>query len=478
MKDANRRSSSRKTSEISKVLTEEINKALFIIETQSLRVLESNTRAAVLLGYTISELIDLRVDGVFSFDSEVFWQVLWDQQTPLNARAMLLTKSGRHVAVDMTAYVVEHQGQSVFLMVVHDQEQRCEDERDRMANEARLCQKGREGVIETTFDFPSIVGYSHHIQHVCRLIGLVAKTDTTVLVQGETGTGKELVAQAVHFHSRRARGPLVKVNCAALSDTLLESELFGHKKGAFTGAIQDRKGRFQLADSGTLILDEISSMSLAGQAKLLRVLQEKELEKVGDSRTVHIDVRVVAVSNADLAKAVETGSFREDLYYRLNTFPICLPPLRERKMDISLLARHFLRRYALALNKPIDDINSDAMSLLMDYLWPGNVRELENTIEYAVILEEGQTLSASSLPNKLSSRDEQTSSLRARLEFAERQIILEALSQSNWVKKRTAQMLGIDHRNLSYFLNKHDLQDCVMQHAKRKIVHAKVVGSN
>ena len=251
---------------------------------------------------------------------------------------------------------------------------------------------------------------------------------------------------------------MIKVNCAALTDTLLESELFGHKRGAFTGAIQDRKGRFTLADNGTLLLDEINSLSLAGQAKLLRVLQEKEFERVGDSTTVPVDVRVIAITNTDLGQAIREGRFREDLYYRLNAFPIHLPPLRTRKADIALLAQHFLTSYAAALHKPITAIAPEALTLLMDYAWPGNVRELENTIEYAVILETGPVLRAASFPDKLQPYTTEHPSLKARLALAERQIILEALHTSNGVKTRTAALLGIDRRNLTYFLHKHGIQ--------------------
>jgi transcriptional regulator with GAF, ATPase, and Fis domain len=315
-----------------------------------------------------------------------------------------------------------------------------------------------EDFIETAITFPSIIGQSSQIRQVCRLIGLVAQTDATVLIQGESGTGKELVAQAIHYHSSRAQRPLIKVNCAALTETLLESELFGHRKGAFTGAVQDRKGRFKMADGGTIILDEIDSLSLSGQAKLLRVLQEKEFEPVGDSTTIKIDVRVVAVTNADLTKAIGAGRFREDLYYRLHAFPISLPPLRDRREDISLLAGHFLHGYSASLRKQVVEIGLDALSLLMGYPWPGNVRELENTIEYAVILERGQSLSTASLPDKLKCEDKPNFSLKTRLEIAEKQIILETLSITNGVKKHAAALLGIDSRNLSYFLNKHGIR--------------------
>jgi transcriptional regulator with GAF, ATPase, and Fis domain len=250
---------------------------------------------------------------------------------------------------------------------------------------------------------------------------------------------------------------LIKVNCAALTETLLESELFGHKKGAFTGAIQDRKGRFKLADGGTIILDEVDSLSLSGQAKLLRVLQEKEFELVGDATTLRVDVRVVAITNADLTQVVHEGRFREDLYYRLNAFPIRVPPLRERKEDIPLLVHHFLTSYTTSLKKQIATIDPQAIAMLMDYSWPGNVRELENTIEYAIILEKGPVLTASSLPDKLQPRTTRHPSLKERLDLAERQFILEALRTSNGVKTHTAALLGIDRRNLNYFLQKHGI---------------------
>jgi len=233
--------------------------------------------------------------------------------------------------------------------------------------------------------------------------------------------------------------------------------LFGHRKGSFTGAIQDRKGRFKLADGGTIILDEIGSMSLSGQAKLLRVLQEKEFEPVGESQTVKVNVRIIAITNADLVNAIHEGKFREDLYYRLNAFPIYLPPLRERKVDIPLLVRHFLRECKTSLNKEIEELDLQAVQLLMDYSWAGNVRELKNAIEYAVIMEKGETLSVSSLPDKLRREASRHSSLKARVESAERQIILEALSGAYGIKSRAARLLGIDRRNLSYFLNKHHI---------------------
>jgi len=314
-------------------------------------------------------------------------------------------------------------------------------------------------------DFPTIIGQSVKIRDVCRRIGSLARSDVTVLIQGESGTGKEIIADAVHAHSHRGRGPLVKVNCAALTETLLESELFGHVKGAFTGAIRDRRGRFKQAEGGTIFLDEVGSMSLTGQAKLLRVLQEHEFEPVGSSVTVPVDVRVIAATNADLARAVAEGRFREDLFYRLNVFLIALPPLRERKEDIGLLAQHFLDRYAQALGKPIRAIDPETLRLLVDHDWPGNVRELENAIEHAVIIEDGPALSPCSLPMNLdragaAARDGRRCAepgLRDKLNTVEKQILIEALTRANGIRKRAAAMLGVDARNLPSLLRKHRL---------------------
>jgi transcriptional regulator with PAS, ATPase and Fis domain len=419
-----------KVTNILKSIIEIVVDPLLIADAATLRLLQLNEKAAEL--FASSETLD-----------EIF-----DDQTVQSLRKLpcacgpavrpvRLLANRRQVDADVLT--VDADGRNVLILIIKNLGSFAEME-----------------FTDTEPEFPSIIGHSEQIRDVCRLIGLVAKTDTTVLVQGESGTGKEMIAQAVHLHSKRARGPVVKVNCAALTETLLESELFGHKKGSFTGAVQDRKGRFKLADRGTIILDEIGSMSLAGQAKLLRVLQEKEFEPVGDSQTVKVDVRVIAMTNANLVKLIDEGSFREDLYYRLNAFPIRLCPLRERKVDIPLLARHFLREYSTRLKKNISTIDPGAVAMLMDYAWPGNVRELENAVEYSVILEKEPTLTPQSLPDKLHGR-EKKGSLKQRLELIEKQMILEALSATDWMKNRAANLLGIDRRNLSYFLHKHGI---------------------
>lgn len=433
-------------SEIFMALMEGVSDAVFVIELGGLRILDANRNAATRLGYSIEEMRALNADRILPECGNLLRDAAASKTVVMENR--LAARDGRALSVALTIQPIGNPNHPAAIIIARESARECR---------AASASAEREDLIETTLSFPSIIGQSAQIREVCRLVGLVAQTDATVLIQGESGTGKELVAQAVHFHSRRSSRPLVKVNCAALSETLLESELFGHKRGAFTGAIQDRKGRFKLADGGTIILDEIDSLSLSGQAKLLRVLQEKEFEPVGDSTTLRVDVRVVAITNADLSDAIKEGRFREDLYYRLNAFPIHLPPLRERREDIPFLVRHFLRGYSASLRKQIVDIDFNALSLLSDYPWPGNVRELENTVEYAVILETGRNLSVRSLPDKLRRDSAPDHSLKKRLEQAERQILLETLSATNGVKKLAASLLGIDRRNFSYFLHKHGL---------------------
>jgi DNA-binding NtrC family response regulator len=239
---------------------------------------------------------------------------------------------------------------------------------------------------------PGVVGSSPAMREVYRLTRLVAATKTSVLLVGETGTGKELIARAIHQHSPRADGPYVRVNCGALSESLLESELFGHIKGAFTGAVDNKTGRFEAAHGGTIFLDEISSMSYKLQVKLLRVLQEREFERVGESRTIRVDTRVIAASNQFLEDEIQAGRFRDDLYYRLNVWPIHLPPLRERRDDVAALARHFLGIYSEENRREAPELSADVLKALQEYDWPGNVRELENYIERAVVLADGQPL--------------------------------------------------------------------------------------
>jgi Nif-specific regulatory protein len=309
------------------------------------------------------------------------------------------------------------------------------------------------------YDFDRIVGSSPPLQRVLDIVKKVAKSNTTVLIRGETGTGKELIAGAIHHNSLRTTRNFVKVNCAALQENLLESELFGHEKGAFTGADKQRIGRFEQADGGTLFLDEIGDMSASTQAKILRVLQEHEFERLGGTRTLKVDVRLVAATNRDLSTMVQAGQFREDLYYRLNVVSIEMPPLRERKDDIVPLANTFIRRFAGELKKKMDGLEPDAQKLLMRYNWPGNIRELENTIERAMLLCEGRAIGGGDLrlgevPSASGSR-EPGSVVRIPvtgipLEDVERHALIEALKMSNWVQKDAAELLSISPRVMNY----------------------------
>jgi transcriptional regulator with GAF, ATPase, and Fis domain len=298
------------------------------------------------------------------------------------------------------------------------------------------------------------------MQEVLSIVHRVAASTATVLIRGESGTGKELIARAIHYQSPRAQGALVKVNCAALPETLLESEMFGHVRGAFTGAMADKPGRFEAAHGGTIFLDEVGDISPAVQAKLLRVLQEREFERVGSNRPVKVDVRVVAATNHDLEAAVQEKRFREDLYFRLNVVPIHLPPLRERREDILPMAEVFLKKYAAENSKAIRGLTREARHALLTYDYPGNVRELENAIERAVILARGDVIDQEDLP--LAFQDAAggaappvpPDSLPARLEALERELIQDALARADGVQTRAAELLGIGERALRYKLRK------------------------
>jgi DNA-binding NtrC family response regulator len=312
---------------------------------------------------------------------------------------------------------------------------------------------------DAEFNHYGIVGRSRAMEDVIKCAELVAQTKSTVLITGETGTGKEMVARAIHHRSAQRDMPLIKVNCAAIPDTLLESELFGHVRGAFTGATMTKRGKFALADGGSIFLDEIGTMSTAIQAKLLRVLQEREFEPLGAERTQHIDVRVVAASNRDLKQMVSDGKFQEDLYYRLNVIPIVIPPLRERRDDIPVLVDHFVEKHKQRTGKRIERVADDVMHLLQQYEWPGNVRELENTIERAVVLATGSELTQASISllGATSTPSPGLPSLRLHqnIEWVERETIRRALEQSGGIKKDAAEQMGISQRALSYYLAKY-----------------------
>ena len=313
--------------------------------------------------------------------------------------------------------------------------------------------------------FTEIIGKSEKMKEVTRLVKKVASSDTTVLLLGESGTGKELFARAIHGLSPRKSGPYVAINCAAIPRELLENELFGSERGAYTGAVTRKMGKFEIAEKGTIFLDEIGDLDIALQAKILRVLQEKRFERLGGTKTINIDVRVIAASNFDLKKAIEKKNFREDLYYRLSVFPINIPPLRERREDISELADFFIRKYCLEMKKEKKSLSKEALSLMDKYHWPGNVRELENTIERAIILCEGKKI----LPEHLAIRLPSNSEIRLRegaglkevsqyaQAEAERAMILRVLNQTRGNKRKTAEILKIDYTTLFEKIKKYNI---------------------
>ena len=332
-----------------------------------------------------------------------------------------------------------------------------DDERRRLMNEnIHLLEELKE-----RYDFSNIIGTSGPMRQVYEQIAQVAHTNTTVLVRGESGTGKELIAHALHYNSPRAQKPFIKVSCAALPDTLIESELFGYEKGAFTGAHALKKGRFELAEGGTLFLDEIGDMNMSTQVKLLRVLQEKEFERLGGTGSIRSNVRLITGTNKDLEKAMAQGKFREDLYYRLNVFAIFVPPLRDRKSDLLLLADYFLQKYAKEHKKDIRRISTPAIDMLTAYHWPGNVRELENVIERAALVCDGNVIHGHHLPPTLQTAQASGTVTRLSLPDAvaayEKDMILDALKTTRGNRAKAARLLGTTERVINYKVRKYEI---------------------
>jgi len=322
--------------------------------------------------------------------------------------------------------------------------------------------------VERQLQFENIIGQGPRMQNIFDLIRKISNTSTTILITGESGTGKELVAKAIHYNSLRKDHSFVSINCAAMPESLLESELFGHVKGAFTGAIQNKKGLFEVADKGTLLLDEIGETSLGMQVKLLRALQERSIRPVGGTGETAIDVRVIAATNQDLQKAVQEGRFREDLFYRVNVIPIKIPPLRERSEDIHFLAEHFVKKYSQEMGRPTLRISADAMKHLENYDWPGNVRELENAMERAIALETSDVIRPESLPEKISHLPQRHETdvfhipengidLEGHIEQIRKEILIEALRRNNGVQKDAAQFVGMSFRSFRYYAKKYRL---------------------
>jgi DNA-binding NtrC family response regulator len=307
----------------------------------------------------------------------------------------------------------------------------------------------------------NLIGESLQMKKIYELITTVALADTTVMIRGESGTGKELVAKAIHINSKRKYFPIIPVNCGALAETLLESELFGHEKGAFTGAQFKRKGKFEMADGGTLFLDEVATISTKMQVEILRAIESKQFSRVGGNQNIKSDFRLIAATNQSLEDMVKVGEFREDLYYRLNVFTIHIPPLRERKEDIPILAHFFLRKFSTSMNKPIKKIDCEAMDFLVKYDWPGNVRELENAIERAVVIGKTDSLIVENLPFHIASNHIDTDTGDKSLAAVEKKYILQILNENNWNISRSAAQLQIDRVTLYNKINKYGLRDSI-----------------
>jgi Nif-specific regulatory protein len=356
-------------------------------------------------------------------------------------------KDGQKLLSVLATMIAQH---VINLETIHLEKEQLRQENQRLRDE-----------LENKYRITSIVGNSNKMREVYQMISQVCQSNATVLIRGESGTGKELVANSVHYNSTRAKGPFVKVNCAAIPVNLIESELFGHERGAFTGAIKQKLGKFELAHRGTIFLDEIGSIGLDVQANLLRVLQEKEFERVGGQRTIKIDVRIIAATNKNLEQAVDEGTFRGDLYYRLNVFPIYMPPLRERKTDILLLADYFLEKYAKENNKAVKRLSTPAIDMLMDYHWPGNVRELENCMERSVLLCEGGVIHSYHLPPTLQTGKESDTlpslSLDDAVSNLEREMIIDALKNTRGNISLATQILRTTVRIFAYKARKYGI---------------------
>ena len=333
-------------------------------------------------------------------------------------------------------------------------------DRERLGEQNRYLREEIDG----RYNFGEIIGESDRIHAILGVVQKVAATESSVLIYGESGTGKELVARAVHYQSNRSEGAFVKINCGALPAELVESELFGHEKGAFTSAVRQKRGKFELAEGGTIFLDEIGDVPLETQVKLLRVLQEKQFDRVGGEQTLDADVRIVAATNRPLKQMVEEGAFREDLYYRLEVIPLHLPPLRERREDIRLLVDHFMSKKCGEMNIPLKRLSAGALKGLVSYPWPGNVRELENVIERTIVLSDGEQIDYHDLPLTLDevtigeNQDRGELALNERLDEMERELIARAMDEANRVKTKAASLLGIKTSALYYKLDKYGLE--------------------
>ncbi len=430
---------------------EHSNDAVFLIDPERDEILDINSKACRLLGYTRDQLLSLPVSAVHPHEMPKlleFAQAVFAAGRGWTDEFKCLTSTGQTLSAEISASVIDLAGRRCIIALVRD------------LTERERAEQVLTDEVKAQYNYEEIVGKSAALQEALGQVELVAPTDTSVLILGETGTGKELICRAIHHASSRRSKPLVKLNCAAIPSGLIESELFGHEKGAFTGAISQKRGRFELADGGTLFLDEIGDMPLETQPKLLRLLQEQEFERVGGTRTIEVDVRVIAATHRDLARMVEEGAFRRDLFYRLNVFPISLPPLRERREDIPALAQYFAHRIGSRLGYASCEICAAARERLLAYAWPGNVRELENIIERALILCRGRTIDCEHVQVEIDPAAPAEVRIRS-LEEVEKEHILAALRAAGGkVSGRggAAEMLGLKPTTLESRMKKMGLR--------------------
>ncbi len=394
-----------------------------------------------LLGYPESTLVGSRCEkfvqsNICASEDCILRRSLATKEKISNYESFLINKEGRRMPVNInTDLLYDDAGNIIGIVEVFRDISQLKELKDRLTD---------------IFQFENIITKDRRMKEILSILPSVAQSKSTVLIQGESGTGKELVAKAIHNNSLRKDKPFIAVNCAAIPDTLIESELFGHVKGAFTGAHQDRVGRFELADLGTIFLDEIGDMSLATQAKLLRVIQEEKFERVGGSKTISVDVRIIAATNKNLSKEVKEDNFREDLYYRISVFPITLPPLRERKEDIPLLINHYIEKFNKEMEKNINNVSPQAMKVLLNYFFPGNIRELRNIIEHAFVCSRGNTILPEHLPGELVTASEhlEISPDGSSLNQVEKEWIVKVLEKSGWRYQEAAKLLGISRTTL------------------------------
>ena len=394
-----------------------------------------------LLGYNESELIGKRCENfvksnICATEDCILKRSLAKKEKISNYETYVADKEGRRIPVNInTDLLYDDSNNLIGIVEVFRDLSQIKELKERLTD---------------VYQFDNIVTKDRRMKEILAILPSVAHSKSIVLIQGESGTGKELIAKAIHNNSARKDKPFIAVNCAAIPDTLIESELFGHVKGSFTGAHQDRIGRFELANHGTIFLDEIGDMSLSTQAKLLRVIQEEKFERVGGTKTISVDVHIIAATNKNLTKAVKEGSFREDLFYRISVFPITLPPLRERKEDIQLLISYFIEKFNKEMGKSINNISPQAMKVFMNYYFPGNIRELRNIIEHAFVCSHGNTILPEHLPRELVFAEEhiEVTTEGSSLNKVEKEWILKVLEKSGWRYQEAARRLGISRTTL------------------------------